>query len=107
MDVKSERRKQGLSAEHPTADPDAVDVRANAAFNTPAKIAYFALFIFICGSAIALLTMLIRADNSRWTTDIASILIGTVLVFGPVFGAIMWATRRHFKNRHSSKDPRC
>ena len=47
MDVKSERRKQGLSAEYPRADPDAVDVRANAAFNTPAKIAYFALFIFI------------------------------------------------------------
>lgn len=78
----------------PKRDPEAINVRENPAFNAPAKIAYFVFFIWMCASIVGIVMLLVRGDEHPWR-DIASLVIGTILIFGPPFGAILWAARRH------------
>ena len=80
--------------DRPPFDPDAIDLKANPAFNVLAKIAYAVFFIGICASAASMVILLVRGDEHPWK-EIASITLVTILIFGPMIGAIVWATRRH------------
>ncbi len=84
---------------------DAINRDENPAFNLPAKIAWLVLFVFTWGTAIGVLAPIVRYDN-EWKREIASIAVGIVLVFGPIFAAIAWATRRHFRNKTIRKPVR-
>jgi hypothetical protein len=96
-------QKRETSAHYPPPDPDDINLRENPAFNTPAKIAYIVFFFCICGFGIAIVTMLIRDDHKGWLAGLATILGGTLLIFGPIIAAIIWATHRHLKKGQGSK----
>jgi hypothetical protein len=97
--MDSEWSKRKLSLARRNRDPDAIDVRENPAFNTSAKIAYFAFFIWMCASVAGMVMLLVSEDAHPWRT-ITSIVLGTILLFGPVIGAIVWATRKHFRSKN-------
>jgi hypothetical protein len=80
--------------ENPTREPESINVHENPAFNLPAKIGYFVFFIGMCASGAGIITLLVRGNEHPWK-QIASIAIGTILIFGPMIGGIVWATRRH------------
>ena len=86
-----------LLPQQPQRDPDAIDVRENPAFNIPSKIAYFLLFLSVCGAA-RIVMLLVSSYDHPWRA-IASIIIVTLLMFGPVIGTIVRATRRHFRDK--------
>ncbi|HET7206818.1 MAG TPA: hypothetical protein VFI95_09605 [Terriglobales bacterium] len=82
---------------------DTINMDENPAFNTPAKISYILLFVFCWGTFVELLTVLIREDN-HWKQEIGSIIVGMVVVFGPILAVIIWATHRYFRNKQRVKN---
>ena len=92
--VHSDGVQRNHLPEPSNGEPENVDVRENPAFNVPAKIAYFVFFIWICASAVGIVIFLVRGDEHPWN-EIVSIVVGTILTFGPMIGAIISATRRH------------
>jgi hypothetical protein len=64
----------------------------NPAFNTPAKIGLGVFAAWVLGILIVVVAEL-RLDNS-WAQHLASVVLGLLFVFGPIFGAIAWATNR-------------
>jgi len=77
----------------------------NPAFNLPAKIGA-ATFIAQFFAVIAVLIGFLHYDN-EWREHLAYILIGTLIIFGPIFVAIAFVTRRLLcrlhRFRHQSK----
>jgi hypothetical protein len=71
---------------------------ANPAFNRAAKIglALFALFVF--GTLAVFLVAIIREDQA-WRQDLGAIALLILLVFGPVFAGVAWATRRTLRRK--------
>jgi protein-S-isoprenylcysteine O-methyltransferase Ste14 len=69
---------------------------------TWAGLAILGLFVF--GFIVVLLVMFIREGG--WVLALA-IPLATLLIFGPIIGLIVWATRRNLRNleevRHRSK----
>lgn len=104
--MDSNRQKRETSTQYPPPNPDAIDLHANPAFNTPAKIAYIVFFFCICGFGITIVRMLIRDDHRGWLPGLATVLGATLLIFGPIIAAIMWATHRHLKKGQGSKLPK-
>lgn len=75
------------------AAPDEVPFRAqNPAFNTPAKIAYGVLFV--CFAAIGI-RVLIEMDSREFLKFV----LAFILLWGPIFAVIAWATRRALRGR--------
>src|SRR6478672_2398902 len=68
----------------------------NPPFTTAAKVGFGLLALFVFGTAASFLGMLIRYDLA-WKQEGVSIVAVTLLIFGPVFGAIFWATRRNLQ----------
>jgi hypothetical protein len=97
--MHSEYSKRKLSLTRSNRDADAINVRENPAFNTSAKIAYFVFFIWMCASVAGMVLLLVREDAHPWRT-IISMTLGTILVFGPIIGVIVWATRKHFRSKN-------
>jgi hypothetical protein len=80
--------------------PDEVPfLKQNPAFNTPAKIAAVLLLLWIVGLG---LTYVIASSQDHM---LGTLVVGYVLIFGPIFGAIAWATRRALRSStHLSKN---
>jgi tryptophan-rich sensory protein len=74
-----------------------VNTAENPAFNAPAKVAGIAYLICICGFGIAVTTIFIHKES--WKLDVISFLAVLVLIFGPIFAAIVWGTHRHFRRK--------
>lgn len=65
----------------------------NPAFNIPAKIATALLLVFVVSFGLFLM---IAVEESHQVFTFALVFI---LVWGPIFAAIAWATRRALRNR--------
>lgn len=60
------------------------------------KLGLFVLALFYFGFAGIVIFMILRDPEGK--QEIAAIILGTILIFGPIFGAIAWATRRALRN---------
>jgi hypothetical protein len=73
---------------------------------TWAGLAILGLFVF--GFTAILLVIVVRSGG--WVEVLAGVL-ATLLVFGPIVGLIVWATRRNLRNledsRHKSRAGKC
>lgn len=78
--------------------PDEVNLNENPAFNLTAKLGYVVLFVCLWGSVIGVLLEVIRED-AQWKRDISSVLIGVLVLLGPIIAAAGWATRHYFRNK--------
>jgi len=98
-DELARRNLHAPSGKHSPSESDlnAIDPKQNPAFNTPAKIASVIYLFCLAGLVVAGLSGLWREDK-RLIVYVAG---STIIVFGPVFGAIIWATRRHLQKRNS------
>ena len=61
-----------------------------------AKAGLIVLGIFVLGSIAFILTAILRDDHGK--QELAAIVLGELLVFGPIVGAIVWGTRRALRN---------
>ena len=92
----AELRQRELSDRHlwPHTEPDEVPFLAqNPAFNSPAKVAGAVILLGMVGLG---LSFVIAAAQAQMLTTMVLLY---VLVWGPIFGAIAWATRRALRNR--------
>ena len=76
----------------------------NPAFNTPARIGAAVFIAYFFGIAAVLFATL-QFDNA-WREHLASIVLGMLLIFGPIFAVIAWATRRSLRSAHDSSEKR-
>ena len=75
-------------------------------FNTRAKIGLAIFAIWVIGLLVAFFGIMVR-NNPTWKRDISSLILITLVVFGPIFAAIVWATNRALRNAHrSAKNPK-
>lgn len=73
------------------------------AFNTPAKIGFALIVLFFYGTAGTFIVGIVREDV-RWKQELLTLLLGFLFIFGPIFAAIAWGTRRALRNSaHASK----
>ena len=88
------------SRKHPPSPihSDEINLDENPTFNVPAKVAHILFFVCLLGAAVGVVFTIIRYDT-RWKEEIASIVIGMLLIFGPIFVGIIWVTRRYFRNK--------
>ena len=77
----------------------------NPPFTTIAKVGLGLLALFVFGTAGSILGMLIRNDRA-WRQEVVSIVVVTLLIFGPIFGAIIWATRRNLQKLRRTSQAR-
>ena len=68
----------------------------SAPLNTPAKIGLGIFAVSVIGIIFAVINGL--ASDNDWQQHLLSIVLGYVLVIGPIFGAIVWATRRALRD---------
>ena len=101
----SDQPRNGLPAGRRTAKHSASPVRSdevnlneNPAFNVPAKLGHVVLFVFLWGAVIGVVLEVIRED-AHWKREISSVLIGMLMLLGPILAAVAWATRRYFRNK--------
>ena len=73
--------------------------KQNPAFNTPAKIGALAIFLWTVGMG---LTYAIAASHAHM---LGTLVVGYVLICGPIFAGIAWGTHRALRNR-SPRSPR-
>ena len=78
-----------------------LDVKENPAFNTPAKMAFFLYAIGLGALVIGFASMFIH--KASWERDVLWLIAAPVLMFGPIFAAIVWSTRRYFRNKELRK----
>ena len=88
----------------PHPKPDEIPFPANnPAFNTPAKIGFALIVLFFYGTAATFFIGLIRKDV-HWKQELLTLLLGFLFIFGPIFAAVAWGTRRALRNSaHVSK----
>jgi len=73
-------------------------LKQNPAFNAPAKIGALAIFLWTVGMG---LTDAIAASQAHM---LGTLVVGYVLICGPIFAAIAWATHRALRH-HSPRSP--
>ena len=78
-----------------------VDVKENPAFNTPASIGFFLYAIGMVALVAGFATIFIH--KATWERDVFWLIATPVLIFGPIFAAIIWSTRRYFRNKQLRK----
>ena len=61
-----------------------------------AKAGLVVLGIFVFGNLAFILTLILRDENGKRLLVV--LVLGVVLIFGPVVAAIVWGTRRALKN---------
>lgn len=101
--LRTELRRRNLTDQHlwPRTEPDEVPFLAqNPAFNSPAKVAGVLILLGMVGLG---LSFVIAAAQAQM---LITMVLLYVLVWGPIFLAIAWATRRALRNRrsHSVRD---
>jgi hypothetical protein len=75
----------------------------NPAFNTPAKVGLGLIALFFFGT-FGTWIIRIALQDAQWKQELSTIFLGLLVIFGPIFGAIAWATRRALRNApHASK----
>jgi hypothetical protein len=67
--------------------------KQNPAFNTPAKIAALWMFLSLVGLGLSFAIAAAKAHM------LGTLVLGYVLIWGPIFAAIAWATHRALRNR--------
>jgi hypothetical protein len=73
------------------------------AFNTPAKVGLGLIALFFFGT-FGTWIIRIALEDIQWKQELSTILLGMLVIFGPIFGAIAWATRRALRSSsHASK----
>ena len=98
-----ELSRRGLWNRHHTTRVEsdtALDLGENPAFNAAAKVGYILLAIFVFGSLALLLSMIISQDLN-WKRELSMIALVMLLLWGPIFAAIVWATRWNLRNARS------
>jgi len=80
---------------------------SNPAFNAAAKAGLALIGLFVYGNIAFFLAILIREDKA-WKQELAATVLLLLLIFGPIFGVIIWATRRSFRKgrQHASNQGR-
>jgi len=74
----------------------------NPSFNTPAKVG-FALIVLLFYAIPGTFIFRIIREDVQWKQELLTWLVGFLFIFGPIFAAIVWATRRALRNSHASK----
>jgi hypothetical protein len=75
----------------------------NPAFNTSAKVGLALIVLFFFGT-FGTWIIRIALEDVQWKQELLTILLGVLFIFGPIFAAIAWATRRALRNStHASK----
>ena len=79
----------------------------NPAFNAAAKAGLALIGLFVYGNIAFFLAILIREDKA-WKQELAATVLLLLLIFGPIFGVIIWATRRSLRKvrQHASNQGR-
>jgi hypothetical protein len=98
--LTNELERRGLSVRrHPTrVESDTmIHLEENPAFNAPAKFGHILLAIFVFGNLAFYLSMMVSRDLD-WTQVLSRFALLMLLVWGPIFAAIAWATRRNLRN---------
>jgi hypothetical protein len=72
----------------------ALRLEENPAFNAPAKVGQVLLALFVFGFLAFLLEVIVWR-NPDWKRDLTALAAVMLLLFGPIFAAIAWATRRN------------
>ena len=68
----------------------------NPAFNAPAKVGQILLALFVFGTVASFLVAIVVRDLD-WKKELSTIAVVTLLFWGPIFAAIVWATRRNLR----------
>jgi hypothetical protein len=71
----------------------------NQSWTTPTKVGLGLLALFVFGTAASVLVNLILYD-SAWKQEVLDVVALTLLVFGPIFGLVVWAVPRNLKKLH-------
>lgn len=73
------------------------------AFNTSAKVGLGLIALFFFGT-FGTWIIRIALEDAQWKRELSTILLGVLLIFGPIFAAIAWSTQRALrKPRTASK----
>ncbi len=73
-----------------------LDLKQNPAFNAPAKVGSILLAIFAVGSLAFFLSLMVLEDD--WKRVLSRFALLMLLIWGPIFAAFAWATRRNLRN---------
>ena len=65
----------------------------NPSFNTPAKVGLGLIALFFFGT-FGTWIIRIALEDVQWKQELSTILLGVLVIFGPIFAAIAWATKR-------------
>jgi hypothetical protein len=89
-----ELRRRKLTDPHLRARPDEIPLRGqNPAFNTPARIAALVMCLGLVGLGLTYILAVAQVHQ------LGIFVAACVLVWGPIFLFIAWATRRTLRNR--------
>jgi hypothetical protein len=78
----------------------------NPPFSTSAKVGLAFIVLFFFGTFGTWIVRIVLEDV-QWKQELLTILLGLLFIFGPIFAAIVWATRRALRNStHASKHPK-
>jgi hypothetical protein len=97
--LAEELARRGLSVPRsPTQVESETTLRLeeNPAFNAPAKVGQVLFALFVFGFLAFLLEVIVRR-NPDWKRDLTALAVVMLLLFGPIFAAIAWATRRNLQ----------
>ena len=64
----------------------------NPTWNTTTKIGLGVLATWVAGILFTVITVL--RDDNYWADDLTKLVLCFLFIFGPIFGAIAWATHR-------------
>ncbi len=98
--LAEELARRGLSVPRSsTTRPESdttLHLEENPAFNAPAKAGHILLALFVFGSLTFYLAMIVSRDLD-WKRDLSMFALLMLIIFGPIFAAIVWATRRNLR----------
>lgn len=97
--LAQELARRGLAVRRPPihVESDTVlHLEENPAFNAPAKVGQILLALFVFGTVASFLVAIVVRDLD-WKKELSTIAVVTLLFWGPIFAAIVWATRRNLR----------
>jgi len=78
-------------------DSDTVlHLEENPAFDAPTKVGQILLALFVFGTVATFVAAIVLRDLD-WKKELSTIALAALLFWGPIFGAIAWATRRNLR----------
>lgn len=79
-------------------------VSRKAPLTTAGKVGLAILAFFVFGTMASVVSMILRDEYAKQV--LVTVVVGVLLVFGPIFGGIVWGTRRALRKiqrQHNSK----